>query len=122
MNYFIVCIGGSLGAVTRYLLQLYLKKVLPLSTIPLSILIINLIGSFGLGILIPKEEWLHPSLQLFLMTGFLGAFTTFSSFSLDTVFLLEKHGYTKTFVYITISIVGCILLFFIGNVVAMSLL
>lgn len=121
MTYLAVGIGGFIGAVTRYLFQSYLKKVLPLSTIPLSILIINLIGSFGLGLLMPRQEWFHPAWQLLLMTGFLGSFTTFSSFSLDSVFLIEKHGYPKAFMYIFISIVGCIFLFFIGNIVVLSL-
>ena len=119
MNYLAVFVGGFIGAVTRYLFQIYLKKVLPLSTIPLSILIINLIGSFGLGLLIPKQDGFQTSWQLFLMTGCIGAFTTFSSFSLDSVFLIKKHGYTKVFIYIFLTIVGCIFSFFIGNVVVL---
>lgn len=121
MIYLAVGIGGFIGAVTRYLFQSYLKKVLPLTTIPLSVLIINLIGSFGLGLLIPKQNLFQTAWQLLLITGFLGAFTTFSSFSLDSVFLIEKHGYAKAFMYIFASIVGCIFLFFIGNIIVLSL-
>lgn len=121
MTYLAVCVGGFIGAMTRYFFQIYLKKVLPLTQIPLSILLINLIGSFGLGLLIPNQEWLPSSGQLFLVTGFLGAFTTFSSFSLDSVFLIEKQGYIKAFVYIFVTTVGCIFSFFIGNMVVLSL-
>lgn len=122
MNAVLVWIGGMIGAIARYSVQTYLKRILPESTIPLSILIINLVGSFGLGVFISAGNELNLSWQLFSMTGFLGAFTTFSTFSSESLFLLGKQQYMKAFLYITGSIIGCIFVFFIGNIVAMSLL
>lgn len=119
MSYWMVCLGGCLGAITRYLSQQYLKKVLPIRIIPLSVLIINLIGSFALGVLFQNQDVLQASWRLFLMTGFLGAFTTFSSFSLDTVFLIEHNEYKRAFLYVFMSIVGCIFSFFLGNIVVL---
>lgn len=121
MNYLVIFLGGFLGAVSRYLFQTYLNKILPQGIIPLSIFTINLIGSFVLGLIIPIKEWVDLSWQLFIMTGFLGAFTTFSTFSLESVLLIEKYGYMKSFIYITISIMSCLFGFYIGNVVSMSL-
>ncbi|USK61037.1 fluoride efflux transporter CrcB [Peribacillus asahii] len=122
MNAVLVWIGGMIGVIARYSVQTYLKRILPESTIPLSILIINLVGSFGLGMCISAGNELNLSWQLFSMTGFLGAFTTFSTFSSESLFLLGKQQYMKAFLYITGSIIGCIFVFFIGNIVAMSLL
>lgn len=119
MNYVAVCLGGFVGAVSRYYLQLYLNKLFPMRTIPLSIFIINVIGSFVLGVLFPVQDLLQASWKLFFLTGLLGAFTTFSSFSLDTVFLIEQHGYKKACIFVFISIVGCIFSFFLGNVVVL---
>lgn len=119
MSLIMILFGGFLGAISRYFVQIFFNKILPKVTIPLSILMINLIGSFCLGVIILKE--FDSSKELFWMTGFLGAFTTFSTFSMESVFLIENYGIFKAFVYIAVSIIGCIFLFFIGNVVAMSL-
>ncbi|HEX6843628.1 MAG TPA: CrcB family protein [Actinomycetota bacterium] len=86
-----VGVFGALGALARYGLDLGLSRVWP-SRFPVGTFVINVVGSFALGVLFalvdahpPQTTWLRPGLG----AGFLGAFTTFSTFSLQTVLLLE---------------------------------
>ncbi len=85
----LVAIGGSLGAITRYLVSnLYSDN----SAIPYGTLTVNVIGSFLLGILITLYEFDIIDQPLFILTGigFMGSFTTMSSFAIDTLLLLDR--------------------------------
>jgi CrcB protein len=100
-----VAFGGALGALLRYLLQ----TALPSSgKFPLAILIANVLGSFAMGVLFVLlqekslfADWLRP----LLMVGLLGAFTTYSTFSLDTIRLLEAGQLTNALSNIVLSVV-----------------
>ena len=91
-----IAIGGSLGALSRYGLFEILKPLHDRG-IELGVLTANVLGSFLIGVafaLFYHHGWMekYPLMNLFFVTGFLGAFTTFSSFSQDNLrFLLEKH-------------------------------
>lgn len=83
----IVMLGGSLGAVSRYGIGLLAAKTWG-TQFPWGTLLVNLIGCFLVGLifaLADRARLLTPGLRLLLITGFLGALTTFSSFSLETV-------------------------------------
>ncbi len=85
----LVAIGGSLGAITRYMVSnLYSDN----SAIPYGTLTVNVIGSFLLGILITLYEFDIIDQPLFILTGigFMGSFTTMSSFAIDTLLLLDR--------------------------------
>jgi CrcB protein len=78
---------------------------------PYGILTVNIAGSFLIGflsILIIHKLELGPLWRTGILVGFLGGFTTFSSFSLDTYALLVEGFYTKAFLYITLSVVLCV--------------
>ena len=79
----LVAVGGALGAVVRYLLATRWT-----ARFPWAILVANLAGSFGLGVLLGTAS---PGLLLFAGVGFCGALTTFSTFALDT-FVLVREG------------------------------
>lgn len=91
-SYVLVFLGAGIGGAFRHAVNLTVARSLP-TTIGASTLIVNVLGSFAMGLLI---EWLalkgdaSSSWRLFLATGVLGGFTTFSAFSLETVLLYER--------------------------------
>jgi len=107
--------GSFIGGVLRYLLsQLIQTKFL--STFPFGTLVVNIIGCFFIGLVFGlsdkgnvTQEW-----RLFLATGLLGGFTTFSAFSIETVGLLRDGQIAYAFAYITSSILLGLIATFIG--------
>lgn len=120
MNLLLVSIGGAMGAVCRYLLGLFIVKQFPSSSFPVAMLIVNIIGSFGLGFFygsyyggIPVDVYGEPFF-LFLAVGFFGAFTTFSTFSMESLQLIQKRRWKSLVVYISLTIMGSIVMLMIG--------
>lgn len=101
-SFLAVGIGGFFGAISRYGLSLLLPNV---GNFPLVTLIINLAGCFCLGWLYTTFTKRTP-LVLGIGTGFLGAFTTFSTFSVDTILLIENHHWLQAISYSFISVLG----------------
>lgn len=94
LSLFAVGAGGFLGAVSRYLLSISVDDYFKASQFPVGIATVNIIGCFLIGFLAALFElkgWMNIELRLFLFVGFLGGFTTFSTFVNDT-FLLGKNG------------------------------
>jgi len=113
-----VILGGGTGAVARYLAGVVIMKRYPSPRIPVAMLMVNLAGSFGLGMLmghLHEEPELYGNL-LFLLVGigFFGSFTTFSTFSMEAVQLLRAGYFKKAALYILISVFGAITGFTIG--------
>lgn len=90
----IVGLGGFLGSIARYLVSAGTQNFFDGSTrIPLATLIVNILGSFFIGVLfqyLGEEQARYSALKLFFATGVLGGFTTFSAFSLETALLLRQ--------------------------------
>ncbi len=92
-------LGGALGALARYLVTLLLAPIA--AGLPLATLLINIVGSFGLAFLVFGGYFgLEPALQLALGAGFLGAFTTFSTFELETLRLLQSANAWTAWLYL----------------------
>jgi len=106
MNIIIVGLGGFIGAVMRYLIGLIPLKQ---STVfPVKTMCINIIGSFIIGLVAAysaKHSECSESLQLFLKVGICGGFTTFSSFALETMNLLDKGNSFYALLYTCLSII-----------------
>ncbi len=99
--------GGAMGAVSRYLVLVAAANLLGPNT-PFGTLIVNVAGSFLLGVLAEGAAlaWTIPAqAQLFLVVGFLGAFTTFSAFSLDVVLFYQRGELLAVAGYILASVV-----------------
>jgi len=91
MEFLVVFLGGGAGSLSRYLLSVWVGSLWD-GSFPLGTFLINLIGCFLIGFLggLSEKTTLDPNLRLLLQTGFLGGFTTFSSFGLETVQLFRK--------------------------------
>jgi len=115
INLIYVASGGAIGAVLRYLTSNFYKFYFP--NFPIGTLFINFVGSFMIGILANSLENKGTStifIQYFLIIGILGSFTTFSTFSLETIQLINDKKLFLSFVYISLSIFLCIFGAFIG--------
>jgi CrcB protein len=110
MQWLAIALGGALGAILRHLITVWSFPVFG-SRFPLGTLIVNLIGSFLIGIcyvLIVERGLLGPEWRLLLMTGLFGALTTFSTFSLETLLLWHNGQPLTALAYIVISLVLCL--------------
>jgi|TARA_B100000315_G_scaffold60674_1_gene55141 CrcB protein len=110
-----VASGGAVGAVLRYLTSNFYKFYFP--NFPIGTLFINFIGSFIIGILASNLESRGTSyilIKYFLIIGILGSFTTFSTFSLETIQLVNDKKLFLSLVYIFLSISLCIFGAFFG--------
>jgi fluoride exporter len=108
-HFFLVAAGGAIGAALRHGVGLLSLRHLP-STWPWATFTVNLLGGFAMGMLVGwlalKAEGAGQDLRLFLATGLLGGFTTFSAFSLETVNMFRTGETGKALAYIVLS-VGC---------------
>jgi len=119
-----IAAGGALGAVIRYLLVLAAIAVFPAS-FPWGIMIVNVVGSFLIGALVVGFEVfgsIRGEMQAFLTIGFLGAFTTFSSYSLNIIELWEKQAYSAMAFYALGSVLLSLVAVVAGMVVTKMVL
>jgi len=101
-----IAVGGAVGTVFRYLLGAPVTALAG-GRFPLGTLVINVLGSFAIGLF--SRTFLHsqtnPALRAALMVGLCGGFTTFSTFSLETVGLIDGGLYTRAATYVLLSVV-----------------
>ncbi len=111
----IVGLGGFGGAIGRYLITEWANRLLP-GKFPYGTLIVNLAGSFVLGYLaaLVLRSEMAPNTRLLVMTGFLGAFTTFSTFSVENLQLFQNGLTGQAVLNILMSVVGGLLLAYAG--------
>lgn len=113
----LVGLGGALGAVARYGASLFIVR-LPIGSFPSSTLVVNIVGSVLMGIFVGLIAGFAPSWQeqarQFVAVGLLGGFTTFSSFSLDTIILIERGELAQAMLYVALSVVVCLAGLYLG--------
>ena len=99
-------LGSFIGGVSRYLLTVFIQNKF-LSTFPFGTLAVNIIGCFLIGIIygLSDKGNVHAEWRLFLATGIMGGFTTFSSFSNETVSMMRDAQYWQAFSYVGISVI-----------------
>jgi len=110
-----ISIGASIGAVGRWLLSLWLNKVFLF--IPLGTLLANLVGGYLIGVAFALFAN-HPSWpaewRLLVITGFLGGLTTFSTFSMETVSLLQQEKWLWAAMQISLHVLGSLIMTLMG--------
>ncbi|MCE5284940.1 MAG: fluoride efflux transporter CrcB [Pelosinus sp.] len=121
MSYFAVAVGGFLGAITRYIVGQGFSDIVSITGFPWGTLLINLVGCFVLSLFLTIAVdllVLSPFIRTGISTGFIGAFTTFSTFTLETVQLLQKQQFGYAGLYLFSSIFLCIAMSALGLIVA----
>lgn len=120
MTYLSVALGGAAGALARYLLSGWLHGATG-ATFPVGTLVVNIVGSLiiGFALQLSLERYLVPlELRLLVTTGFCGSLTTFSTFSYETLRLLEEQQLAAAAANVTLNLAVCLAAAFAGIVLA----
>ena len=117
-SYLLIALFGAFGTVARFSVVQITPKIFQ-STFPIGTLVVNLLGCFliGLfsGILDTKFISIDENFKNYITIGFLGGFTTFSSFSQDFFNLVNNSNYLLAFIYVFISVFFGLLMFYLGD-------
>ena len=119
----VVMFGGAFGAAARFMVVTKVNEKFG-SAFPFGTLSVNVIGSFIMGVLamiLVERLNLDPLLKLGVFVGFLGAFTTFSTFSMDTLGLFEQGHHLRAFSYMFVSVLFSVLAVWLGVFVGKSI-
>ena len=112
----IVFVGAGIGGALRHGVNVGAARLFGYG-FPLGTLIVNIAGSFLMGLFagyFAFRPWIGQHMRLFLTTGILGGFTTFSAFSLDTALLIERHAYAAAAGYVVGSVFASLVALFVG--------
>jgi len=119
-----VAIGGACGAVVRFLMSSGLYQWLGRG-FPYGTLVVNVVGSFLIGLLTEalfmQRITITFDYRAAILVGFIGAFTTFSTFSLETLYLIEQGSLTKAGLNMAVSVLGCLFAVWFGLLCGRSL-
>ena len=115
--FLLVGAGGAIGAMARFGFSQLVGRFSS-AGFPLATLVINILGSFAMGLVMGLLAKFNPSwsegARLFLTVGILGGFTTFSAFSLDTIVLLERGEWVMAGLYVLLSVALCLIGLYLG--------
>ncbi len=116
INYLAIAIGGAIGACLRFAISEWMLHLFG-RAFPFGTLLVNILGSFVIGLLyglLITEQIAPNPWRIFVGIGVLGAFTTFSTFSMDTVLLLQQGDWLKAVVNVVLNVVLCLTLAWLG--------
>ena len=118
--YLLVAIGGAIGSVLRYGTGVFVGSLWR-NSFPLGTLMINIVGSLVMGLFVGLMARLLPTWQsdarLFFAVGVLGGFTTFSSFSLDAISMIERGDVLLATLYVVLSVAIAVPALYIGLII-----
>lgn len=117
MLYGFIAFGGALGAIARYITSMFAQNMLGMH-FPYGTVLVNVVGSFLAGFILTLfvgrysggEYW-----RLFFIVGFLGAYTTFSSFAIETLLMFEQGQWAKLLINILLNNLGSLTMVLIGS-------
>lgn len=120
-NILFVALGGSIGAVFRYLISIFMVQLFG-SAFPFGTLLVNILGSFMMGIVyaLGQVSEISPEIKALVGVGLLGALTTFSTFSNETLLLIQSGDWIKAFFNIALNLCLCIVMVYLGQQLVFS--
>jgi CrcB protein len=119
-----IAVGSAIGGVSRYLVGGLSQRIMG-GTFPVGTLLINVTGSFLLGLILRygvETSTFTPEVRAFLTIGFCGGYTTFSTFSYETVALAEDGQWTRAALYVALSVGLSLIATFLGFAAARELM
>jgi|MudIll2142460700_1097286.scaffolds.fasta_scaffold208744_2 CrcB protein len=122
-NYLIIGLGGFLGAVARYTVALWVGQKWG-RTFPLGTFVVNISGSFLISLLMSlftERFMVSPQVRLFLVVGFIGAYTTFSTFEYETGNLLKDGEWSIALANVILSVIAGFVALKLGELIARSI-
>lgn len=123
-RFLLICLGGSIGTGIRYLTAIAAARWLG-SDFPYGTLIVNVAGAFIIGVVqqLGTEALVIPdNTRLFLTTGMMGGLTTYSTFSYETIRLIETGAWHQAWLNVAVTTIVCLTLCFVGIAVGRGLM
>ena len=124
MNWIAIAIGGAIGAVSRYGIAQVVILINGANAAPFATIMVNVIGSGLMGVIygyLSTGGMLAETVRVFIMIGFLGALTTFSTFSMDIMAAIDRGQVVYAVVYAAVSVAGSILAFILAVLMMRSI-
>jgi len=122
-NLLLVGVGGFAGSIMRYLVAVLFASQVP-SVFPYATLTVNIVGCFVIGVLFALSDrgnFLSPEWRILLTTGFCGGFTTFSTFSYESLRLMQDGEYLYLAAYVLLSVVIGLAATYVGIILIRSI-
>ena len=123
LNYLVISLGAALGGVFRYGLASFIQKRVE-SFFPYGTLVVNILGSFVLGFImyyLDEKDFLSPQMRLFLTVGLCGGFTTFSTFSYETLNLIRNSQFLLATTNVLGSVFLCLIAIYLAYIVSKAI-
>lgn len=122
-RFLLICLGGAFGTGARYLVSVGALRLLG-HAFPYGTFLVNVVGSFLMGAIMHEALTAHllsPTERMFLTTGLLGGFTTYSSFNYETVRYVQEGDFVRAAFYVTATVLFGLVAGFLGFFVAKRL-
>jgi CrcB protein len=122
-RFLLICLGGALGTGARFLISSGMTRAFG-PEFPRGTILINITGSFLIALVIElslRTGAISPGMRLFLTTGVMGGYTTYSSFNYETLRLAEDGSYRLAALNMSVTVVGCLVAGVLGLLVARTL-
>ena len=122
LNLLCVGMGGFIGAILRVLSGTIISKLTLSLSFPLATLFVNIVGSFVIGIFLTHPNVLsNANLKSFLTAGLVGGLTTFSTFSFDTLSLIEQRLFFNAFLNVALNVGVALIACYLGTLLVKAL-